>query len=57
MEMKCNIFKHTADLIVFRLSNTNTNNFINWKDIFKIFTNKIFIHSFINILSKKKSIL
>lgn len=55
--MKCNIFKHTADLIVFRLSNTNTNNFINWKDIFKIFTNKIFIHSFINILSKKKSIL
>lgn len=52
MEWKWNIIKQTNDLLVIRLSNETTNNFIKWIDIFDNFTNKIFISSFINILSK-----
>lgn len=54
MEWKWNIIRQTNDLIVIRLSNTATNNFVRWKDIFENYNNnnKIFITSFINILSK-----
>jgi hypothetical protein len=55
MEWKWNIIKKTNDLIVIRLSNETTNNFIKWEDIFYNFTNKIFISSFINILSVTNS--
>ena len=51
--MEWHIVKHTKDLILFRLLNTTTNNFISWKDILDNFTNKIFLSSLINILSEK----
>jgi hypothetical protein len=52
MKWKWNIIRQTNDLMVIRLSNTLTKNFVRWNDIFENFTNKIFITSFINILLK-----
>lgn len=53
LNWKWKIIDQTNDLIVFRLLNTMTNYFLSWKDIFdNLNTNKIFIHNFINILSK-----
>jgi len=43
MEWKWNIIRHTNDLIVIRLLNTTTNNFVRWNDIFENFNKKIFI--------------
>jgi hypothetical protein len=52
MEWQWIIMDQTNEYIIYRLKNNFINQYISWKDIFENYSAKLFIDSFIKILSK-----